>query len=158
MRPRGDLEGHGPGTAITDLALAGVETGLDAQSEIEQLVADIECAADRAGGAVEDGGDALLAAFDLATGVAGERPADHGVMTVDQLIPALVAEPDSMRTRLRHVGAEDCREHGLGGGPVRTRVRNSCTSPITWSASPKYGQWSSEFSARSLAFGMCSAK
>jgi hypothetical protein len=33
-----------------------VETGLDAQSEIEQLVADIECAADREGGAVEDGG------------------------------------------------------------------------------------------------------
>jgi len=60
------VKGHASWAATADLALACVQTGPDAQSEIEQLVADIECAADRAGSAVENRGDPMLAGLDLA--------------------------------------------------------------------------------------------
>ena len=40
-------------------------------------------------------------------------------MAVDQLVPAFVAEPHGVCAGLRHVGAEDGRQHGFGsrGGP-----------------------------------------
>ena len=71
------MKGRAPRPAISNLALAGVKARLDAQSQTEQLVADVECAADCTGSSVEDGGDATLAGFDLAARIACERLSDH---------------------------------------------------------------------------------
>src|SRR6266853_1943704 len=111
----GDVEGRASWAAVADLTLAGVKAGLNTQPEVEQLVADFQRAADRSRGAIEYGGDAALARLDLAARVARERLADHAVMTVDQLVPALATEPHRMRARLRHVGAQHGREHRLRG-------------------------------------------
>jgi len=54
-----------------------VQPGADPQSELEQLVADVYGAADRASGAVEHGRDAVGARLDLAAVIAVELAADR---------------------------------------------------------------------------------
>ena len=113
---RGDVQGHAARAAARDLALAGVDPGPDPQAEVEELIADLQSAPNRAGRAVEDGRDALLSGLDLAAGVSREGFPHHRVVPVDQVGPLLAAKPHRMRAGLGDLGAEDGRQHRFGGG------------------------------------------
>src|SRR5690242_17705755 len=88
-----------------DLALAGVHPSADPQTKLEQLIADLQRAANGARRSVEDRGDPLLAGFDLVARVSGQRLAYNAVMAVDQVVPLPAAQPDSVGAGLGHLRA-----------------------------------------------------
>src|SRR5437879_12954688 len=88
---RRDVQRHTAGLPSCDLAFAGVQSRADAQAQVEQLVADLECAVDGPSGPVENCGDALLAGLDLSARILRERFASHRVVTLDELMPMLAS-------------------------------------------------------------------
>src|SRR2546421_363124 len=108
---RSYVQGDASRTAIADLTLTCVHARTNPKPKVEELVAHVERAADSPGRPVEDGCDAALARVDLAARIPRESRTHDGMMAVDKLAPALVAEPDRVRTGLSHVRAQDGRQH-----------------------------------------------
>src|SRR4029077_4747468 len=80
---RGDVQGDSARAAVADLALPRVKPGPDSEAKLQELIADLERAPDRARGAVEDGRDAAFPSLDFSAGVALQRLAHDRVVAVD---------------------------------------------------------------------------
>ena len=78
------------------------------------LLADGAGAADRPGRAVEGGEEAVAHRLHLAAAVQGELAPDRGVVALEQLPPAAVAELGRLLGRADDVGEEDRRQRPFG--------------------------------------------
>src|SRR5918912_3540752 len=90
--PRAGVDGDPAHLPVRELALAGVEPCAELEPEAAHAVADRARGADRACGPVEGGEEAVAGGVDLAPAVARELAADGGLVRLEQLAPAPVAE------------------------------------------------------------------
>ena len=107
------MHGDAPNAAVEELALAGVETGPDLEPERPHGAPDRGRAADRTRRPVEGREEAVAGHVHLVPAEARELMPDAGVMRVEELAPAPVAELGGVRGRADDVGEEHRREDAV---------------------------------------------
>src|SRR5262249_4753072 len=111
--PGADVDRHAADVVADRFDLAAVDPGADLDPAAAQLALDRGRAADRPRRAVEGGEEAVPHRLHLAAAVDGELPADGGVVALEQVAPAQVAEPGGGLGRADDVGEEDRRQRAL---------------------------------------------
>ena len=114
--PRADVNRYARELLIDDLALAGVHPGTDLQAQPAHGVDRGVGAADRARRPVEAREEPVARGVDLAPAKALELAPNRGVVSLQQLAPAPVAELGRPLRRADDVGEEHRREHAVGLG------------------------------------------
>jgi hypothetical protein len=83
-----------------------------------------------------------------------ELPTDEGVVLLEQVAPAAVAEVGRELGGAHDVGEQDRREDAIERGCGRDPVRNSSISSSAASSSPSQGMWLSPGSSTTFARGI----
>src|SRR5262245_25806837 len=99
-----------------DLALAGVEAGPDFEPQRSDAVRYGAGATNGARWAIESRQEPVASGVDLATPEADKLAAHQAVVTVEQIVPAPVAEACRLLGRADNVGEQHGREHAIGLG------------------------------------------
>jgi hypothetical protein len=118
LRLRGDPSTHIYGETrdllSPDLTLTGVDTAAHFDSKVADRLADGDSTSNRASGAVEGSEEAVARCIELAPPELVEQPANDGVVVLERLAPAPVAEPRRLLGGADDVGEEHRREHSVG--------------------------------------------
>ena len=122
--PRADVDGDPAYLGSGQLALAGVQAGPCLHADRADRGADRLAAADRPGRAVEHREEAIAGGVDLAAAEALELAAHERMVTLEQAVPALVAELCRTGGGADDVGEEQRQQRSSRSGPRRTPVRN----------------------------------
>ena len=96
-------------------ALAGMEPGTDFDAERPDFLGNGTGAANAARRTIKGREDAVAGRFDLMAAKACEIAPDRGVMTIEQIAPAVVAERDGFFGRADDVGKQHRGEHSIDG-------------------------------------------
>jgi hypothetical protein len=96
------------------LALAGVKSSADVDAEVANVVAHRESATDRARGPIESSQEAVSGGVHLAAAKALELPPHQLVVSSDEVVPVVIAEPRGSLGRSDDVGEENRRQDSIG--------------------------------------------
>jgi hypothetical protein len=108
-----------PPTSSSQLHLAGVQAGSDADADPGELVAERSRALDGPSGPVEGGQDPITGGLDQPAAELLDQPAGQLVMDVQQLPPAPVAQCSGPLGRADDIGEQHRRQHaGRFGDPA----------------------------------------
>src|SRR5207253_75804 len=107
-------DGDSADSAIRQFDFAGVKSGADLETDVADCGNDGLCAADRAGRPIKSGEEAVTGGIDLAAAEARKLVPDRGVMTVEQLSPAAIAERARTLRRPDDVCEQESHEHTIG--------------------------------------------
>ena len=152
------MNGNTADIVTDDFAFAGMESGTHFQPQRADLVGNDAGAQHAARRAVKGGEYTIAGRLDLTAAIAREVAADRGVMIVEKIAPAAVAQLSSLLGR-----ADDAKRTVANtrsaGTTARELVRNSrMASAISVTLSPTNGMWSIPANSRWRAPQICSAK
>ena len=108
---RADVNGNPTDIVVDHFAFAGMEPSTDFDPKRPDLLGNGAGAADAARRSVEGGKNAVAGRLDLMAAKACEIAPDRGVMTVEEITPAAVAERGGLLGRADDVGKENRGEY-----------------------------------------------
>ena len=116
------------------------------------------CAADRARGPVEGREEPVARGIDLAPVEAGELASHRGMVLLEQVAPAPVAELGGLLGRADEIGEQHRRQHAIGRPPPRVARSGTRGSPRRVVIGIEPGTWSSPGSSTYFAPGIRRAR
>src|ERR1700676_74779 len=109
-----DVDGDAAHVLADQLALTGVYSGAQNETEPIHVVDGCACAPDGSGRSIERCEETVAGLLYLASAKALKRGSHCGVVRLEQLSPALVAEPCCLLGRSHDVSEQDGRQDAIG--------------------------------------------